>query len=141
MGFGMRDTLRVIKRTGSAASSEAVVIATKTIDKPRKERLPSFSTLGRKRRIRYPQQGKAVKSSIQGWSVLLSAVLSMALLIITPAFADVGIDNGDQQGAQPQPTHLAPRIIIKFRGVDAHDSQSSRRQRTRRPRRRRAARR
>ncbi|MDE0929435.1 MAG: S8 family serine peptidase [Halioglobus sp.] len=69
--------------------------------------------------------------SIQGWSVLLSAVLSMALLITTPAVANVGIDNGDQQGAQPQPTHLAPRIIIKFRGVDAHDGESSHSERTR----------
>ena len=72
-----------------------------------------------------------MKSSIQGWSVLLSALLSMALLITTPAFADAGIDNGDQQGAQPQPTHLAPSIIVKFRGVDAHDTASSHRARTR----------
>jgi serine protease len=57
--------------------------------------------------------------------------MSLTLLINTSASAIIDVDGRSQPGAQPQTTEIAPRIIVKFRNVNANDSQSSRRQRTR----------
>ena len=81
--------------------------------------------------IGHPQQGKTVKTRIQAWSIRLGAAMSLTLIIATSASAVIDVDGRNQPGAQPQTSEIAPRIIVKFRNVNANDSQSSRRQRTR----------
>jgi serine protease len=57
--------------------------------------------------------------------------MALTVLINTSASAIIDVDGRNQPGAQPQTAEMAPRIIVKFRNVNANDSQSSRRQRTR----------
>ena len=72
-----------------------------------------------------------MKTRIQAWSIRLGAAMALTVLINTSASAIIDVDGRNQPGAQPQTSEIAPRIIVKFRNVNANDSQSSRRQRTR----------
>jgi serine protease len=57
--------------------------------------------------------------------------MSLTLLINTSASAIIDVDGRNQPAVQPQTSEIAPRIIVKFRNVNANDSQASRRQRAR----------
>ena len=116
-----------------AVSSGNVAIAPAEIDKPCEEWLSSLRVLGMNAGtgIGHPHQGKTVKARIQAWSIRLGAAMSLTLLINTSASAIIDVDGRNQPAVQPQTSEIAPRIIVKFRNVNANDSQASRRQRAR----------
>ena len=72
-----------------------------------------------------------MKTCTQAWLVSLGAAMSLTLLINTSASAIIDVDGRNQPAVQPQTSEIAPRIIVKFRNVNANDSQSSRGQRAR----------
>jgi serine protease len=72
-----------------------------------------------------------VKARIKGWPVRLGAVMALTLFVTTSASAITDIDDSNQPSDQPQRAEMAPRIVVKFRDVNASDNRFSRRERTR----------